>query len=253
MNTITKRVDTAATIHGIKKSLGGASYFTSIINTSTTTSRSGSTSSTTTRIQTKRFASLTKMLPSSWCSYSSCSVSAQQHQKPKFSLSLPRRKGMNRGITNGATSTTSSNSNRRRRRKTAATGNGVDANSVPSESSSTAVHDPKVFASAANSFLNKVQNAIEPMKAHNEVFNIVRSQNQDGENLTIRLKPSEGQYVFQVYKDMTRLTMVSPMSGSFTYVLCSRTGQFVGMDDGHICEGMLVRDLIRHCNGMPQF
>lgn len=161
---------------------------------------------------------------------------------------------MTRGITNGAaSSTTSSNSSRRRRRKSAATGNGVDASSVPSESSSTAVHDPKVFASAANSFLNKVQDAMEPMKAHNEVFDIVRSQNEDGENLTIRLKPSEGQYVFQVYNDMTRLTMVSPMSGSFTYVLCSQTGQFVGMDDGHICEGMLVRDLIRHCNGLPQF
>ena len=29
-------------------------------------------------------------------------------------------------------------------------------------------------------------------------------------------------------------------------------GQFVGMEDGQ-CEGMLVRDLIRHCNGLPQF
>ena len=89
------------------------------------------------------------------------------------------------------------------------------------------------------------------MKAQNETFNIIRSTTEIGENLTIGLKPGEGQYVFQVDEDMKTLTLNSPMSGSYTYVLCGYTGDFVGMDDGHLCEGMLVRDLIRHCNGLP--
>jgi len=149
---------------------------------------------------------------------------------------------MNRG---GGTTTTSTSSS-----------NSYDPNHESPTSTGTApiaVRDPQLFTSAANSFLNRIQDGLEPMKECNTVFQIIRSRNEDGENLTIRLKPSEGQYVFQVYDDMTRLTMISPMSGSYTYVLCSRTGQFVGMDDGHICEGMLVRDLIRHCNGLPKF
>lgn len=115
------------------------------------------------------------------------------------------------------------------------------------------VRDSEIFTRAANSFLDRVQNALEPMKASNEVFHILRSKNESGENLTLRLKPSEGQYVFQVDTDVKTLTMISPMSGSYTYVLCAHTGQFVGMDDGHVCEGMLVRDLIRHCQGLPNF
>ena len=76
---------------------------------------------------------------------------------------------------------------------------------------------------------------------------------RQGETLTIQLKPGEGRYILQVDEQNCTLTMISPMSGNYTYVLCAYTGQFIGMDDGHSCEGMLVRDLIRHCNGLPKF
>jgi hypothetical protein len=247
MNTITKRFDTVATVHWFKK------HFT----TTTTVNQCGvsaaipcynSSNSTTTGTnssKTRLFTSTKTSFQSRWIS---SSFSTTQNQNSKASPSIvPRRKRMARGGGGGGVGGVTNTRNTDR----VDVGSGVLVEE--DASSSTAVQDPETFASAANLFLNRVQDALEPMKAYNEVFQVVRSRNQEGENLTIRLKPSEGQYVFQVHDDMTRLTMISPMSGSFTYVLCSRTGQFVGMDDGHICEGMLVRDLIRHCNGLPQF
>ena len=91
------------------------------------------------------------------------------------------------------------------------------------------------------------------MKAYNDIFVIQRSKNEQGENLTLRLKPSEGQYIFQVDEEMKTITLNSPMSGTYTYVLCGYTGDFVGMNDGHLCQGLRVRDLIRHANGLPKF
>ena len=118
------------------------------------------------------------------------------------------------------------------------------------------IQDPAVFQYNAKAFLDRVEIALEPMKKHNDVFKIIRSDSKEGmemETLKIALKPGEGQYLFTIDEDMRTITMVSPMSGSYNYVLCAYTGQFVGMEDGHLCEGMLVRDLIRHCNGLPQF
>jgi hypothetical protein len=115
------------------------------------------------------------------------------------------------------------------------------------------VKDKALFLKISNEFLTKTAKALEPMKAYNEVFNIHISTNEQGEKLTISLKPSEGQYVLQVDNDMFTLSLLSPMSGSYTYVLCQQTHEFIGMVDDHSLEGMLVRDLIRHCNGLPQF
>lgn len=134
---------------------------------------------------------------------------------------------------------------------------GGDAKSDEERSSankpSATITDSEKFLESAKAFLHRAEIALEPMKSHNEVFNLIRSSNEEGDNLTVALKPGEGKYVFQVHEDMCTLSLNSPMSGSYTYVLCAYTGQFVGMEDGHSCEGMLVRDLIRHCYGLPQF
>jgi len=114
----------------------------------------------------------------------------------------------------------------------------------------TSIH---TFLSEVRNFLARTEKALEPMKRANEVFVIKRGSNEQGENLTLRLKPGEGNYVFQVDEEMLTLTLMSPMSGTYTYVLCPKTKSFIGMDDGHIAEGMFTRDLIRHCAGVPQF
>ncbi len=113
--------------------------------------------------------------------------------------------------------------------------------------------DKTQFLQASSAFLTKATAALEPMKAHNDVFNVQRSTNEQGETLTLSLKPSEGQYVLQADNQLCTLSLRSPMSGKYTYVLCKNTNKFVGMEDNHSIEGMIVRDLIRHCNGLPQF
>lgn len=119
--------------------------------------------------------------------------------------------------------------------------------------SSSIVTDDSIFIGSARAFLDQIEEGLEPMRPYNDVFVIQRSKNEEGENLTLRLKPSEGQYIFQVDEEMKTITLNSPMSGTYTYVLCGYTGDFVGMNDGHLCQGLLVRDLIRHTNGLPKF
>ena len=127
-----------------------------------------------------------------------------------------------------------------------------DRSSANAPSPSSIVKDEDIFLGTSRAYLDKVEEAVEPMKAKNDVFKVTRSSNESGENLTITLKPGEGQYIFQVDVEMKTMTMNSPMSGTYTYV-CRYTDDFVGMIDGHLCEGMLVRDLIRHCYGLPKF
>ena len=131
-----------------------------------------------------------------------------------------------------------STSSRRRRRR--------------GESSSTPPKNPTLFIPAAMEELEKIQNALEPMKKYNDVFHLNRSSNEIGPILTLELKPGEGQYEFQVDENECTLTLNSPMSGNYTYILIP-PDRFVGRDDGHSLEGMIVRDLIRHCNGVPDF
>ena len=121
------------------------------------------------------------------------------------------------------------------------------------ESNPNMVRNKELFLDASNAFLTKAAAALEPMKAHNDIFNIQRSTNDQGEVLKIILKPSEGQYVLQVDNDLRTLNLMSPISGNYTYVLCKQTHEFIDMEDNHSLVGMLVRDLIRHCNGLPQF
>ena len=121
------------------------------------------------------------------------------------------------------------------------------------ESNPNMVRNKELFLDASSAFLTKAAAALEPMKAHNDIFNIQRSTNDQGEVLKIILKPSEGQYVLQVDNDLRTLTLLSPISGNYTYVLCKQTHEFIDMEDNHSLVGMLVRDLIRHCNGLPQF
>jgi frataxin-like iron-binding protein CyaY len=47
------------------------------------------------------------------------------------------------------------------------------------------------------------------------------------------------------------VTLLSPLSGSFMYAYNPSTKEWVGSEDGHSLLGMLTRDWIRQCNGVP--
>ena len=132
-------------------------------------------------------------------------------------------------------------------------GGGDDDDATLSRTDIKMVKDKEQFLKISSAYLTKVMNALEPMKSCNDVFNLERSSNIQGEVLTIGLKPSEGKYILQIDEDSLTATLNSPMSGNYTYVLCNKTFGFIGIEDNHVLEGMLVRDLIRHCIGLPKF
>lgn len=134
-----------------------------------------------------------------------------------------------------------------------------DAAAAASPLVPTAVRDPDLFFIEAESFLDKVETALAPMKLCNDVFEIERSDGIEIESLDaetylyIRLKPGDGTYTLRVDDVAMTLSLSSPISGGHTYVLCANTREWVGEEDGHSLEGILVRDLIRQCNGVPKF
>jgi frataxin-like iron-binding protein CyaY len=107
------------------------------------------------------------------------------------------------------------------------------------------VTDMQQFVEAAQDFLERIEKSLEPMKKHNYMFIVDREAN------SLKLTVADGVYAFEVDEDSHSIMLQSPVSGQFTYVLCASTGQWVNDLDGHMVEGMFVRDLIRHCNGVP--
>ena len=107
------------------------------------------------------------------------------------------------------------------------------------------VTDMQQFVVAAQDVLDKIQTSLEPMKRHNYLFVVDRQAN------SLKLTLTDGDYIFEVVEDFNCIQMTSPISGKFSYVLSASTGEWVDVHDGHLMEGMFVRDLIRQCNGVP--
>lgn len=113
------------------------------------------------------------------------------------------------------------------------------------------VTDTLAFCQEASALLTKLQKALEPMKAQNDIFIVKRVDGDIGEILTIDLGPKEGSYRIEISEMEHMFEYTSPISGKVLYVLSNETKEWVGIEDGHLFEGLLVRDLIRQCRGLP--
>jgi hypothetical protein len=113
------------------------------------------------------------------------------------------------------------------------------------------VDDDVEFVQAASALLDKLEKALDPMKRQNEVFEVERFFGDMGEVLTIDLGPKEGKYRVEMSLDDHLFEYTSPISGKVLYVFSADTLEWVGIEDGHSFEGLLVRDLIRQCQGLP--
>ena len=71
------------------------------------------------------------------------------------------------------------------------------------------------------------------------------------EYLRIDLAPGEGRYKLRARVDQCLLFYESPVSGHVPYILSATDGTWRGAEDGHALEGLLVRDLLRQCKGLP--
>lgn len=116
-------------------------------------------------------------------------------------------------------------------------------------------HEPVLdtfrFCHEANSLLTKLEGALTPMKPKNDTFIVTREEGEIGEILTIDLGPKEGSYRIEICELEHMFEYTSPISGKLLYVLSADTGEWVGAEDGHDFQGLLVRDLIRQCQGVP--
>ena len=117
------------------------------------------------------------------------------------------------------------------------------------------VTDPEKFAKAASTLMDKLFHALKPLERFNQEFILTRGIDDEeyagGEFILIDLGPVNGQYTIQVDLEQSLLILQSPISGQLVYILSKATNEWCGAEDGHAFEGMLVRDLIRQCNGVP--
>ena len=96
--------------------------------------------------------------------------------------------------------------------------------------------------------LEEIETAISSMVDLNPVFNIEKKPNE----LSVDTG-EKGKYTFSLNYNTLNLTVASPMSGNFNYRYDDYSGYWLGTQDGHDMRGLVTRDMIRHCTGMPKF
>ncbi|CAI5725242.1 unnamed protein product [Hyaloperonospora brassicae] len=105
------------------------------------------------------------------------------------------------------------------------------------------------FAALSAEFLDRVQTAMEPLYPPiNDDFQLQRDAK---DALVIRTSAQE--FVVQVQSSEQQIEFVSPVSGLRTYRWNAVTKRWEDETDSHDIEGLLTRDLMRFCAGIPLF
>lgn len=129
---------------------------------------------------------------------------------------------------------------------------------------------PEQFLSHANDLLDKVESSVMKLKSSNEGIEITRhtassgnTSDADGSEfrehlgqLSIEVPSIEGPYEAGSYTltiNADNNVAMQCLSGNFTYIYNTATNEWVGQEDGHSLLGMLTRDWIRQCHGVPDF
>ena len=107
--------------------------------------------------------------------------------------------------------------------------------------------DPVQFRIKAEEFLKELDEKLRPMQDWNEYFEILLRPSV----LEVQLRPDLGAFALNIDYEQLTLELTSPKSGTFTYIYCLEKERWRGKDDGHDLKGMLVRDIIQLCNGVP--
>ncbi|KAG7380998.1 hypothetical protein PHYPSEUDO_006551 [Phytophthora pseudosyringae] len=105
------------------------------------------------------------------------------------------------------------------------------------------------FAALSTEFLDRVQSAMEPL--HPPVNDEFQLQRDDNGELVIRTNAKE--FVVKVLSSKQQIEFSSPVSGLRTYQWNAMTKRWEDEVDSHDIEGLLTRDLMRFCAGIPLF
>lgn len=119
--------------------------------------------------------------------------------------------------------------------------------------------DPVAFERLAKALMDRIHAALVPLAAVNDPFVLTRDVDAEfdhGECIFLDLGPLHGQYTLQVDPEQALVHLQSPISGIVQYrhddAEDEDGGAWRSVEDGHILEGLLVRDLIRQIKGVPQ-
>jgi frataxin-like iron-binding protein CyaY len=105
------------------------------------------------------------------------------------------------------------------------------------------------FKDKATEALVSIEKALSPLTPLNDVFEINRVSDDE---LSVDTG-KKGKYIFRVDHENTQLFVASPMSGNFNYSYDPASGYWLGTNDNHDMRGLVTRDLLRHCTGLPDF
>mmetsp|Transcript_14006 Transcript_14006/g.26846 ORF Transcript_14006/g.26846 Transcript_14006/m.26846 type:complete len:247 (+) Transcript_14006:134-874(+) len=117
------------------------------------------------------------------------------------------------------------------------------------------VKAPVEFETRATALVDKIYAALVPLQAINDPFVLTRDRDPEighGEYILLDVGPLFGQYTLQVDPEQAVVHFQSPTSGLMQYYCSLEDGEWRSMEDGHILEGLLVRDLIRQIKGVPK-
>ena len=117
------------------------------------------------------------------------------------------------------------------------------------------VTNAAAFEQVATKLIDKIYAALEPLQAINDPYFLSRDRDPeigDGEYILLDLGPLHGQYTLQVDPEQALVHMQSPSSGVVQYYCSLDDQEWRSVENGHILEGLLVRDLIRQIKGVPK-
>lgn len=89
---------------------------------------------------------------------------------------------------------------------------------------------------------------MEEMKTDNSDFVVTSSDSE----LVIDVG-EKGKFVFTIDYELSRINLVSPVSGVFQYAYDEDTMQWLNSNDNHDIRGLITRDLLRYWKGLPNF
>jgi frataxin-like iron-binding protein CyaY len=119
---------------------------------------------------------------------------------------------------------------------------------VVSESGAPIPGAPLAFVDQAKLCFVEVHDAVQDMKALNEIFDITLTESE----LKIDMG-SKGKFVFVIKPRGETLQYHSPVSGVLEYKFDPEERLWLQVDDRHDFRGMLTRDMLRVCIGYPKF
>lgn len=110
--------------------------------------------------------------------------------------------------------------------------------------------EPYDFKKFCERELTVIEKALSPLLKSNPGYEISRPA--PGQ-LKVFVGDSRGMYSFTADHPLGCLAVISPVSGIHKYGYDQEQDAWVSLDDRHDLRGIITRDFLRHCIGLPQF